>query len=89
MLPKFIKNCLWFSDTSKMNLKEDYRRIILNVLNIGSKEATDWLLKQYPKEVIKKVITERGALGELNKKSLNYWTLMFKIDKKDLIKSRF
>jgi hypothetical protein len=89
MIPKFIKNYLWFSDTKKMNLEEDYRRIILNILNIGSKEAMDWLLKQYPRSVIKKVIIERGALGELNKKSLNYWTIVFKINKKDLIKTRF
>ncbi len=89
MIPKFIKNYLWFSDTSKMNLEEDYERIILNILNIGDKDATDWLFKQYSRAVIKKVIIECGAKGELDDKSLNYWTIVFKINKKDLIKTRF
>lgn len=55
-----------------MDLEEDKNRIILNVLNIGSKKATDWLFNYYPKSVIKKVVIEHGAKGELDDKSLNY-----------------
>ncbi len=72
MIPKIIQPYLWFSDIKKMDLEEDKNRIILNVLNIGSKKATDWLFNYYPKSVIKKVVIEHGAKGELDDKSLNY-----------------
>jgi len=89
MIPKIIQPYLWFSDIKKMDLEEDKNRIILNILNIGSKKATDWLFKYYPKNIIKKVIIEYGAKGELDDKSLNYWTFILNIDSKKLIKTRF
>lgn len=72
MCPKLIQPYLWFSDLKKIDLQKDKTRIILNVLNIGSKKATDWLLKFYPKSDIKKTIINYGAKGELSPKSLNY-----------------
>jgi len=72
MIPKFVKKYLWSNYSSEINLKEDYKRIILILLNIGSKDATDWLFKQYSRETIKNVIIECGAFGELDAKSLNY-----------------
>jgi hypothetical protein len=72
MIPKIIQPYLWFSDLEKIDLNKDKDRIILNVLNIGSKEATDWLFKCYSKDIIKKVIINYGAKGELDEKSLNY-----------------
>jgi hypothetical protein len=89
MCPKVIEPYLWFSDIKKIDLEKDYIRIILNVLNIGDKKATDWLFKQYSKTKIKQVILSYGAKGELSDKSLNYWTLLLNINKKDLIKTRF
>jgi len=41
MCPKIIQPYLWSSDLKKIDLQEDKIRIILNVLNIGSKKATD------------------------------------------------
>ncbi len=89
MCPKLIQPYLWFSDLKKIDLQKDKTRIILNVLNIGNKKATDWLLKFYPKQEIKKTIINYGAKGELSPKSLNYWTLILKINPKKLIKKRF
>ena len=89
MCPKIIQPYLWFSDLKKIDLQKDKTRIILNVLNIGSKEATDWLFSFYPKSEIKKTVINYGAKGELNDKSLNYWTLILKINPKQLIKKRF
>jgi len=89
MCPKIIQPYLWSSDLKKIDLQEDKTRIILNVLNIGSKEATDWLFEYYPKSEIKKTFINYGAKGELNPKSLNYWTIILKIDPKKLIKKRF
>lgn len=89
MPPKIIRPFLWFSDLKKINLQRDKARIILNVLNFGTKPATDWLFYFYPLAAIKKVVRSRGAGGELSAKSLNYWTLILNINSRRLIKSRF
>jgi len=89
MIPSFVKPYLWFNDLAKIDPQKNKNRIILNVLNLGSKQATDWLFDIYSTQTIKKVIKNYGAKGELSDKSLNYWTLVLNIDKTKLIKSRF
>ena len=88
MVPEIIKPFLWSNDLEKIDLRHDKTRIILNVLNLGTKGATDWLLGFYPKSEIVKTILEYGAKGELSDKSLNYWTLILDIDAKKLTKTR-
>lgn len=88
MIPKVIQPFLWFSDLKKIDLQKDKARVIINILNIGSRPATDWLFNFYPKTVIKKVVMSYGAKGELSAKSLNYWTLVLNIPKTKLAKSR-
>ena len=88
MPPKLIQQFLWFSDLKKIDLQRDKKRIILNLLNLGSKKATDWLFDFYPKAEIKTTLINYGAKGELSAKSLNYWNLVLNIDPKKLIKSR-
>jgi hypothetical protein len=89
MMPEYIKPFLWSYDTDKIDLIRDKQRIILNVLNLGTKQATDWLFLNYPKEEIKKVVKDSGAKGELSAKSLNYWILLLKIKERELQKTRF
>ncbi len=89
MLPKSIKPFLWSYDFDKVNPKKDKKRIILNILNIGTKRATDWLFNYYSKSEIKEIIINYGAKGELSDKSLNYWILVLNIDKNKIVKSRF
>ncbi|MFA5249680.1 MAG: hypothetical protein WC397_04075 [Candidatus Paceibacterota bacterium] len=88
MVPEVIQPFLWSNDLEKVDLQRDKKRIILNILNIGTKEATDWLFNFYPRPEIIKTIIEHGAKGELSGKSLNYWTLLLDIDQKKLIKTR-
>jgi hypothetical protein len=89
MPPKFIKSFLWSADFKKIDLQRDKARIILNLLNIGTKKATDWLFDYYPKSEIKKTFINRGAKGELSAKSLNYWSLILKINPRELARNRF
>ncbi len=89
MPPKFIQPFLWFSDLKKIDLEKDKVRIILNLLNFGSKKATDWLFSYYLKSDIKRVLINYGAKGELSAKSLNYWGLVLNVKSEQLIKSRF
>ncbi len=84
-VPVEFKPFLWSYDISKMDLEKDKERIILNVLNLGTKKATDKLQDVYSKDDIKKVFNKKSY--ELNKKSLNYWSMKYGID--SAIKSRF
>jgi hypothetical protein len=88
MPPKLIRPFLWSADFNKIDLQKDSQRIILNILNIGTKKATDWLFDFYPKKEIKKIIIDCGGKGELSPKSLNYWTLILKIDPRRINKTR-
>lgn len=49
---------LWSFDLAKMDLKKIKKRIIANVLNFGSKEATDLLFKVYNRKDIKNAGTK-------------------------------
>jgi len=80
-IPDFIRPFLWSYDVSKMNTKDNKERIVLNVLNYGSRGATDWLFSVYDKNEIKNVI-ENSLLGDWDKKSLNFWSFIYDIKPK-------
>lgn len=88
ILPQKIKRFLWSSDKSQLDSEKHKMRIILNVLNLGDKNATAWLFKQYSESDIKAAIIQYGA-KELSPKSLNYWLTIMDIDPSRLITTRF
>lgn len=64
-----------------MDIVKDEERIITNVLNFGTLDASKLLFKVYNLKKIKNVVLH-PAPGEWNKKSLNYWSLMLKVTPK-------
>lgn len=80
ILQKF-KPFLWSFDISKMDIQKNKKRIITNILNLGTKETTDLLFKIYDKKEIKKQV-ENPLPGEWSDKSLNYWSIIFDIKSK-------
>ena len=46
-LPKSVINTLWSYDISRIDLNKHKRLVISQVLNFGTKDATDWLFKTY------------------------------------------
>ena len=76
--PQSVKACLWSYDTNQVDLdvSDDRFKVIFNVLNYGTTEAVDWLLENFSKEEISKVIKETNK-KEWNKKSLSLWSLIF------------
>lgn len=82
MIPNYIKPFLWSYNPRKINLKEDKRTIILNILNLGTKKATDWLFKNYSKKEIKQTIS-RTYKGEWNDKSINLWSMVLNVKPKN------
>jgi len=77
-VPKQFQRALWSYDIKKMNLEEDKKEIITQVLNHGTWEDLKLVYKLYPEKDIKKVVKSprRGVWFE---KVLNFWTIMFKI----------
>jgi len=81
IIPSFVKPFLWSYDIDQLDLEADKERIITNVLNLGSDQAVRWLLATYPASIIKTIISQPRA-GEWNKKSLNFWSLIFNLSPK-------
>lgn len=78
MLPSFINAVLWSYDTSRIDPKKDKKIIISQVLNFGSKDATEWVFKTYGKDEIRKVADTIPA-SSWDKKSLHFWSLILHI----------
>ncbi|MDO8492250.1 MAG: hypothetical protein Q7S34_01235 [bacterium] len=82
IVPKFIKPFLWSYDTTAIDVERDKGRIITNVLNLGTEEAVKWLFATYPKKEIVEIVANPKP-GEWNKKSINYWSLVFDISPRE------
>lgn len=76
VFPPAVRACLWSYDQVALNLVRDQTLIITNVLNFGTKEATDWLFAQYTATQIASVV--RTPLpGRWDKRSITLWSLVF------------
>jgi len=84
-IPEFISPYLWSYDVSRLDLEKDKKRIITNVLNYGTKEATDWLFQMYKKEDIAEAI-KHPFPGEWNKKSMRFWSLILGVQPGSLLR---
>jgi hypothetical protein len=86
-IPKQFQRVLWSYDILKMDLEEDKREIITQVLNYGNWEDLKLLYKLYPEKEIKKVI-KNPRRGVWFKKVLNFWLTISK-SKKKFLKKQF
>ena len=73
-LPSAVLAALWSYDPDKIDVVAHKKLIISQVLNYGSKEATDWLFKVYSKEEIAKFASSI-PIGQWDEKSLALWSL--------------
>lgn len=79
MIPQFVQPFLWSYDSSALDVVRDKRRIITNVLNLGTAQATDWLFKVYTKEDIRDCLVH-PLPGEWNNKSIAFWSLLLDVN---------
>lgn len=86
-VPEQFQRALWSYDVEKMDLKEDKREIITQVLNHGTWEDLKLLYKIYPEEDIKEVV-KNPRRGVWFKKILNFWTTIFNIDLKKEVRKK-
>lgn len=80
-LPQSVQNVLWSYDINKIDLEVHKKLIIAQVLNFGTKEATDWLFRTYGINEIRN-IAEMIPSGQWDKKSLALWSLYLGIKPK-------
>ncbi len=79
MLPAIIKPFLWSYDFEALEPEKHKQIIVGQLLNFGTKEATDWLFSYYGKETVAN-IAANIPLGSWNKKSLALWKLVLDIN---------
>jgi hypothetical protein len=77
-IPQYVRPSLWSYDVEKLDLERDKALIIKNVLDYGTKEATDWVRSTYTREDIRSVI-ERTPVSAWGKKSLALWSLLYDV----------
>ena len=77
MLSKKFKKILWEYDLEKLNLDSDI--VTERVLNFWDVDITDYWIKTLWKEKAKKLFIKNAE--KLNKKSYNYWCIVFGVEK--------
>jgi len=76
--PPAVKAALWYLDMDRLDLQRDRERIVSNILNLGTHEALQWLFATYERSQIASVV-QHPRPGEWNRKSLNFWSIIFGI----------
>ena len=75
----FLKPFFWSYNLADLTIAKHRTLIIKQILNHGNKMATDWLQATYSDQEIKEVIAN-SAKSEWSPKSLNLWTLIYKVE---------
>jgi len=78
-IPQEVQPFLWSYDISDLDLEKHKKRIITNVLNYGTREATDWVMQTYTDTEIRSALAD-PLPGEWLDKSLNYWSLVYDVE---------
>ena len=73
MLPKKFKPILWEYNLEKLNLESDI--VVERLLNFADKDLTDYWIKKLGKQKAKELFIKNAS--KLNKKSYNYWSIIF------------
>lgn len=74
--PAFLQPFLWSYDLSQMDIERDKRVIVRQILDYGTKPATDWLRRTYTAGEIRAGIRD-SVQSDWSKKSLALWELVY------------
>jgi len=83
MLKKRFKNILWEYDLSILNEKSEI--VWERVFSLADKDLSDYWIKKIGKKEAKKIFIK--VMSKLDKKSLNFWWLVFWVDTKTKLDS--
>ncbi|KKQ21277.1 MAG: hypothetical protein US35_C0027G0008 [Parcubacteria group bacterium GW2011_GWA2_37_10] len=76
MKMKFRQTLFWDVNPKNIDPQKNARYIIERILEFGNTDEVGWVLKYYPKSVIKKVM--RLPRVQLSDKSKALWSLLLK-----------
>lgn len=68
-----LRPFFWETDLSKIKVEENKQYIIERILELGDKEAIQWLFSNFPLGDIKKTLKESK---KISKKSQNFWSIV-------------
>src|SRR3989344_4526017 len=71
-LPEFLQSALWSYDLASLNIKENAKLIITQVLNWGGKQQLDWLHQNYNENEIKQVM-QHPSRGVWLRDKFRHW----------------
>ena len=79
-IPQFSKRCFWDQDYTQLDFDEGRRYIITRVICNGSQDDHIELFRYYGWNVIREEVVH---IRYLNKKILNFLSILFEIDKEE------
>ena len=79
-LLKELKSILWEYDISKLDLESSI--VVERILNLWDKNITDLWFQKLWKQKARKLFLENSS--KLDKKSYNYWAIIFWIKNKEI-----
>ncbi|MFW6159522.1 MAG: DUF6922 domain-containing protein [Acidobacteriota bacterium] len=71
-LPNHLKPFFWETDLAKISLTKNKLYIIERILELGDKDAVQWLFSNFSFGEIREAL--KGSI-RISKKSLNFWEL--------------
>ena len=77
-LPAFLKKYFWDVNFGSLNLKKEQSFIITRLLEYGDIKAIRWLFSSVEQSKVKESILKSR---DISRKSINFWSLFFKLDK--------
>lgn len=77
MSPFEKKTLFWDTDTNNIDLSKHKRYIIERILKFGDLTDYSWLKGTYSVDDIKEILKRERS--ELDKKSLNFWSIFYDI----------
>lgn len=79
-LPDYFKQILWSYDLDKLNLEKNKKTVIVNVINYGDLKHWRWILENYGKEVVRKVLAEIRA-SEMRPAARRLASIIFNVNR--------
>jgi len=70
---EYLRPFFWDSDLSKIKIKENKQYIIERILELGDRDAVQWLFSNFSLDEIKKTVKESKNISQ---KSLNFWSII-------------
>jgi hypothetical protein len=70
---RHLQSLFWETDWSRIDLQKNKRYVIERILELGDREAVDWLFSTYSQDEIRQVLKSGRNLSA---KSKTYWAIV-------------